>query len=98
MKRLIIAAYLIASLLYSAVFSACGDWSIARHRAPFLLVEVVQSTVTEEGPGYAEGIQSNGNPIWYAPDDVHPGDHVWHVMVYNPLSNASDDLIARYDF
>ena len=103
MKRIItaiIAAYIALSAIFSIAISMTGNYDIAEHHAPLLLVEVVTSTVDEVEPdGYGCATDSNGNFIGFgAQDAVKVGDRHLHFFIYNPFSNASDDIIARYDF
>ena len=103
MKRIIttvIAAYIALSAIFSAAISLTGNYDIAEYHAPLMLVEVVTSTVDEvKASGYGCATDSNGNFIGFSADDaVHVGDSHLHFFIYNPFSNASDDIIARYDF
>lgn len=102
MKRIItavIAAYIALSAIFSAAISLTGNYNIAEFHAPLILVEVVTSTVEKvEANGYGRATDTNGNFVGFgAQDAVKVGDRHMHIFIYNPLSNASDDVIARFD-
>ena len=90
MKK-IITIYAIVSLLLSVAFTATGDYRIVRHRAPFLVVDFAWSTSTGSGHGY----DHRGDYI--ASYDLPAGENFLAVMVYNPLNNYCDDIMARFD-
>lgn len=56
------------------------------------IVEVVQSWSDGESGGY----DKDGYYIAYN-KDVPVGEEVWSVVVYNPLTDYCDDVIAVYD-
>ena len=91
--KTLLRLYLLASLLLSLAFHVSGDYAIIRHRAPFLVCELAFSVVQSDG----DGLDQHGNPIGYS-FDVVPGERVRTLLIYNPLTNYSDDIIARFDF
>ena len=64
-----------------------------------IYIEVVDGIVLdEEGNGKQLNASSdNGNYIAYN-DKYKAGDKVASLFIYNPLSNAEDDIILRLDY
>lgn len=64
-----------------------------------IYIEVVSGVVLdEEGNGkQLNTIPDNGDYIAYN-DKYKAGDKVTSIFIYNPLSNAEDDIIARLDY
>ncbi len=96
------AAYTAASMLLSGLLSAgIGKNAITTHRAPFALVEIDVSRVEgSEADGHIYGSNHLGEYIGFGMDaKAYPvGSTVVSVMLWNPLNNYCDDIIARYDF
>lgn len=91
MKKLV-TLYLLVSLALSTAFHLTGDYAIIRHRFPFTVVELAHVTADTAASGY----DHHGNYTGLC--NAQPGDLVNVLMIYNPLSNYSDDIIARFDF
>lgn len=64
-----------------------------------IFIEVVSGVVLdEEGNGkQLNASLDNGDYIAYN-EKYHAGDKVTSLFIYNPLSNAEDDIIARLDY
>lgn len=64
-----------------------------------IYIEVVDGIVLDEG-GNGKQLNAsldNNNYIAYN-EKYHAGDKVISLFIYNPLSNAEDDIIARLDY
>lgn len=72
-------------------------YDLITNRAPFIVLESVTSSVSvEDGQPY--GITSDGFFLAYSPSQgFTEGDRVTTVMMWNPLNNSEDDIVARYD-
>lgn len=92
MKK-IIKLWALVSLLLSMLYTATGSRFLITHRFPFLVVDMAYAVAS--GPDY--GYDHRGEYIAFD-YDVQPHDRILAAMIYNPLSNYSDDIIARFDF
>jgi hypothetical protein len=90
--KTIVRVYVIVSLALSLAFHLTGDYTIVRHRFPFIVLEMANVTADSavhghDHHGYYVGLRN-----------AQPGDAVNVLMLYNPLNNYSNDIIARFDF
>lgn len=67
---------------------------ILENRNGKIIIEVIEGTVSDAD---GNGIDSCGNYIHYDMDKFSIGDKVQTVFVYNPGSNAIDDILYRVD-
>lgn len=67
---------------------------IVENRNGKIIIEVIQGTVLDSD---GNGIDSCGNYIHYDMDKFSIGDKVQSIFVYNPDSNAIDDILYRVD-
>lgn len=99
--KIAVAVYLTVSLLMSVAASLLPHSAVITHRAPFLILEVCESTVEGIHPdGRVFGYHVGGGYIGFGRDAAaYPlGATVYSLFVWNPLNSECDDILARYDF
>lgn len=67
---------------------------VLQNRKGKIIVEIITGTVLDSS---GNGTDSNGKYIKYDSDKFSKGDKVQSVFVYNPESNALDDIVYRCD-
>lgn len=90
--KTVIRVYVLVSLALSLAFHLTGDYAIIRHRFPFTVLELAHVTADS----LSHGRDHHG--YFIALDKALPGSTSNVLMLYNPLNNYSDDIIARFDF
>lgn len=90
--KTIIRVYVFVSLALSLAFHLTGDYAIIRHRFPFTVLELAHVTADSLSHGH------DHHGYYIALDTTLPGSTVNVLMLYNPLNNYSDDIVARFDF
>ena len=98
-KKIIILGAMIIALTLTVRVKGSFTYEELTNRNGRIYIEVVDGIVLdEEGNGKQLNASSdNGNYIAYN-DKYKAGDKVASLFIYNPLSNAEDDIIARLDY
>ena len=68
--------------------------TILKNRKGKIIIEVIRGAVLDSK---GNGVNSCGNYVHYDMDKFSIGDKVQSVFVYNPDSNAIDDILYRVD-
>ena len=107
MKKKVFNCVLVVMILYvmfSCIVSCLVSirvWDLDK-RFGLTVVEFVPTTVLNYGSPNTKdrlwGMSWNGSKIAYDKEKYNPGDKVYSFFVYNPFTNYSDDIIARFDF
>ena len=97
-KTIILGAIVIIALTLIVRVEGSFTYEELTNRNGRIYIEVVSGIVLDkEGNGKQLNASSdNGDYIAYN-DKYHAGDKVISLFIYNPLSNAEDDIIARID-
>lgn len=98
-KKVIILGAMIIALTLTVRVKGSYTYEELTNRNGRLYIEVVSGVVLdEEGNGeILNALPDNGDYIAYN-EKYHAGDKVITLFIYNPLSNAEDDIIARLDY
>lgn len=98
-KRSIILGAIIIALALTVRVKGSFTYEELTSRNGRLYIEVVSGVVLDnEGNGQIlNALPDNGDYIAYN-EKYHAGDKVASIFIYNPLSNAEDDIIARLDY
>ena len=98
-KKLIILGAIIIALALTVRVKGSYSYEELTNRNGRIYIEVVDGIVLdEEGNGKQLNVSSDsGNYIAYN-DKYKAGDKVISLFIYNPFSNAEDDIIARLDY
>ena len=98
-KKIIILGAMIIALTLTVRVKGSFTYEELTNRNGRIYIEVVDGIVLdEEGNGKQLNASSdNGNYIAYN-DKYKAGDKVASLFIYNPLSNAEDDIILRLDY
>ena len=98
-KKLLIGAILVIALALIVRVKGSYSYEELTNRNGRIYIEVVDGVVLdEEGNGeILNALPDNGDYIAYN-DKYNAGDKVITLFIYNPLSNAEDDIIARLDY
>ena len=92
-----VVAYVAISAALSVCASVAGNpWPVIRARAPFTVVQAVTCTPdTVRADGIAEGVDNRGEHVAYGAEYI--SKKMVTLFVFNPFSDATDDIIARID-
>lgn len=98
-KKLIILGAMIIALTLAVRVKSSYTYEELINRNGRIYIEVVSGIVLDKkGNGKQLNTSSDsGNYIAYN-DKYKAGDKVISLFIYNPLSNAEDDIIARLDY
>ena len=98
-KKLIILGAIIIALALTVRVKGSFTYEELTNRNGRIFIEVVDGIVLDdEGNGkQLNAIPDNSDYIAYN-EKYHAGDKVISLFIYNPLSNAEDDIIARLDY
>lgn len=98
-KKLIILGAIIIALALTVRVKGSFTYEELTNRNGRIYIDVVDGIVLdEEGNGKQLNTSSDsGNYIAYN-DKYKAGDKVISLFIYNPLSNAEDDIITRLDY
>ena len=98
-KLLILGAIAFIALALTVRVKGSYTYEELTNRNGRLYIEVVDGVVLDdEGNGKQLNASSDsGNYIAYN-DKYKAGDKIISLFIYNPLSNAEDDIIARLDY
>lgn len=101
MKKKLFKIGAIAFIALALTVRVKGSYSYEEltNRNGRIYIEVVDGIVLdEEGNGkILNALPDNGDYIAYN-EKYHAGDKVISLFIYNPLSNAEDDIIVRIDY
>lgn len=97
----IAALYLVASLILSALVTFnVKHYEITTHRAPFLVVELERTTISQtRSNGTTCGYSRNGHYIGFGlpSEGFEIGADVLSVFLWSPLNNCCDGIEGRFD-
>ena len=98
-KLLILGAIAFIALTLAVRVKSSYTYEELTNRNGRIYIEVVSGIVLdEEGNGkQLNASPDNGDYIAYN-EKYHAGDKVTSLFIYNPLSNAEDDIILRLDY
>lgn len=98
-KKLIILGAMIIALALTIKVKGSFTYEELTNRNGRIYIEVVNGVVLdEEGNGeILNALPDNGDYIAYN-GKYSAGDKVTSLFIYNPLSNAEDDIILRLDY
>lgn len=98
-KLLILGSIAFIALALTVRVKGSFTYEELTNRNGRLYIEVVNGVVLDdEGNGkQLNAIPDNGDYIAYN-EKYNAGDKVVSIFIYNPLSNAEDDIIARLDY
>ena len=98
-KKLLIGAILVIALALIVRVKGSYSYEELTNRNGRIYIEVVDGVVLDnEGNGkQLNALPDTGDYIAYS-DKYKAGDKVASLFIYNPLSNAEDDIIARLDY
>ena len=98
-KKIIILGAMIIALTLTVRVKGSFTYEELTNRNGRIYIEVVDGIVLdEEGNGkILNALPDNGDYIAYN-EKYHAGDKVASLFIYNPLSNAEDDIILRLDY
>lgn len=98
-KVIILGAIVIIALALTVRVKGSYTYEELTTRNGRIYIEVINGVVLDdEGNGkQLNALPENGDYIAYN-DKYKAGDKVISLFIYNPLSNAEDDIIARLDY
>ena len=98
-KLIILGAMIIALTLLTVRVKGSYSYEELTNRNGRIYIEVVSGIVLDkEGNGKQLNVNSNSGDYIAYNEKYNTGDKVISLFIYNPLSNAEDDIIARLDY
>ena len=98
-KKVIILGAMIIALALTVRVKGSFTYNEITNRNGRIYIEVISGVVLDdEGNGKQLNASSDGGDYIAYNEKYNAGDKVISLFIYNPMSNAEDDIILRLDF